>query len=333
MGIYHIFSIRLEMKSNDLSLKRHIKRHFLLKDTILPYKNAIISNRIYRLRIHEPLTHLEWRKLVDILERNISIECFNISYQTIPHDLFQIVFKSFVTNHLTELYLVDCNLFVPITDLSKKKVRLSAVSLDKLEEFRDEELEETRPTVNGFEDKMQELGEIRLVRAALLQLFSIGTLNVLNLRGNCICGILDDITNGIILNKNLHTLYLGNNSLYLSGLPEDLITKLFQNCKHLVYLDLSENMLDDENIRTFLRALSHLAEKRDVETADYYLHEFEYLDLSNNKIRHMKPIYKFSRLHHNIEVQLEGNDIDQREYDRCRSVVGANALMAEMIGN
>ena len=135
--INNVFSFYLQKRSNNLSLISHIRRYYLLRDTILPYKEAIISNRIEDIRIHEPLTHVEWRKLVDIFQENISIKKFNISFQTIPHDLFQIVFESLLTNGLTEIHLVDCNLFAPLNQLKKSRVRLSAIAVDDNDDEED----------------------------------------------------------------------------------------------------------------------------------------------------------------------------------------------------
>lgn len=329
--IYNIINIYLQKPKKDISIFKYILRFHLLNDTILPYKNAIIYNRIETIRIHEPLTNIEWRKLVDIFDKNISIKKFNISYQIIPHKLFQIVFKSLITNNLTEIYLVDCNLFSSLSQLNKHKIRLSAIDIKS--RSRSDDMSDSRPTMTGFVNKMQEVGEIRNVKVALLQLLSVGTLKILNLRGNCIAGMFDDMINGIILNKELEKLYLGNNSLYINSLSEISITKLFQNCKFLMSLDLSENGLTDKDMKVFINSLTKLSEQKDVETAQYYVQHFQYLDIENNKITKMKPIYKFSRMHGNIDIAFEGNDIDQSQYSRMRSMIGVNALMNEMIGS
>ena len=328
--VYQIISIYLQLRTNNLSIKRHIKRYYLLKDVILPYKSAIISNRITALNVHEPLTHIEWRKFVGILEDNVSIQSLDISQTIIPHNLFQILFKSLVTNNLTHIDLTDCNIFAPFAELTKKKKRISALSLLDGDTM-DPDLEASRPTVTKFEDKMAEVAEIRQVRVALMELFGVGTLRVINLTGNCICGVLDVIINGVILNKRLKELYLGNNCLYISGLTEVSMIRLFQNCPSLQCLDLSDNMLDDENMEILITSLTSLAQKRNVETARFYLADWDFLDLSNNKINKIGPIFKFAKIH-DIDVAMEGNDIENEEMIRMKSVFGADDLMDNMIG-
>ena len=190
---------------------------------------------------------------------------------------------------------------------------------------------ETRPTMTGFVNKMQEVGEIRNVKKALLALFGVGQLRIINLRGNCITGILDDIINGIILNKPLEKLYLGNNGLYVPGLSEENITKLFKNCQNLRHLDLSNNNLDDECISGFIQTLERLSDSKDPNTAQFYVRNLEYLNLENNEITKMKQIYKFSRLHGNVIVACEGNEIDGEEFERMKSVIGETAIFQDML--